>query len=84
MEHRGRSETTAERLDRNWGSLTPLGAALAGTTVIVFEAVLGHVAAVVSGVVAVVAFATFWFALPLWMRVFPPGGRGTRPAADER
>lgn len=45
-----------------------LGLALAGVCAIVFYAVAGSQAAVLAGGVALVAFALFWLALPLWMR----------------
>ncbi len=59
-----------------YGGLSLLGAALAGVTVIVFDAVAGRPAALVAGAVAVVAFAVFWVAVPLALRIGhppPPG-----------
>jgi hypothetical protein len=52
-----------------YAGLLLLGLALVGMTVIVFDAVAGLTAALVAGGVALVAFATFWVALPVWMRV---------------
>jgi hypothetical protein len=52
-----------------YGGLILLGAALAGVTVIIFDAVSGRTAAIVAGVVAVLAFGMFWLAMPLVMRI---------------
>jgi hypothetical protein len=46
-----------------------LGLAMAGTTVVIFDAVAGRTAAVVAGTTALVAFSVFWVAVPVWMRV---------------
>jgi uncharacterized protein DUF6328 len=46
-----------------------LGMALVGVTVIVFDAVAGRTPAEVAGAVALVAFAAFWVAIPMCMRV---------------
>jgi Family of unknown function (DUF6328) len=48
--------------------LVLLGLALVGVTVVIFDAVAGSTAAVVAGVVALFAFASFWVAIPLLMR----------------
>lgn len=48
-----------------------LGAALAGTTAIIFDAVAGHTAAIVAGGVALVAFVAFWVLIPVGIRVLP-------------
>ncbi|MCV7259182.1 DUF6328 family protein [Mycobacterium shimoidei] len=45
-----------------------LGLALVGVTVVVFDAVAGHVAGVVAGGCASVAFVGLWVVLPLGMR----------------
>jgi hypothetical protein len=45
-----------------------LGLALVGVTVVVFDAVAGAIAATVAGLVALIAFLTFWLVLPLLMR----------------
>jgi Family of unknown function (DUF6328) len=45
-----------------------LGAALAGVTAIIFDAVLGGTAAVIAGGVAVLTFGVFWLAIPLVLR----------------
>lgn len=45
-----------------------LGFALTGVTVVIFDAVAGHVAAVIAGACAFIALAALWVALPLWMR----------------
>ena len=52
-----------------YAGLLLLGLALVGVTVIVFDAVSGLTAGVVAGIVALIAFAGFWVALPVWMRV---------------
>jgi Family of unknown function (DUF6328) len=52
-----------------YAGLLLLGLALAGMTVIVFDAVSGHVAGIVAGAVALVAFTAFWVFIPVWMRV---------------
>ncbi|OFJ55814.1 DUF6328 family protein [Mycolicibacterium grossiae] len=67
-----------------YAGLLLLGAALVGTTVVVFDAVVGHRPAVVAGAVAVGAFAGLWIVLPVWMRVFPPNPSGMPLATDER
>jgi Family of unknown function (DUF6328) len=51
-----------------YAGLLLLGLALTGVTTIVFYAVAGHPAGIVAGVVALVAFAVFWLAVPLVMR----------------
>ncbi|HYB34680.1 MAG TPA: DUF6328 family protein [Mycobacterium sp.] len=48
--------------------LSLLGLALAGVTVIIFDTVAGHIAAVVAGICALVALVVLWVALPLWVR----------------
>lgn len=52
-----------------YAGLLLLGLALVGVTVIVFDAVAGETAGEVAGVVALVAFAAFWVAIPVLMRV---------------
>jgi hypothetical protein len=52
-----------------YAGLLLLGLALAGMTVIVFDAVSGRVAGTVAGIVALVAFTAFWILIPVWMRV---------------
>jgi hypothetical protein len=52
-----------------FAGLLLLGLAMAGTTVIVFDAVSGRTAGFVAGALALAAFAAFWVALPTWMRV---------------
>ncbi|ART71599.1 hypothetical protein BTO20_26365 [Mycobacterium dioxanotrophicus] len=52
-----------------------LGVALVGVTVIVFDSVAGTAVALIAGAVALMLFALFWLALPLFMRtgeVQPP------------
>ena len=51
-----------------YAGLLLLGLALAGVTVVVFYAVAGPAAAVIAGICAAVAFATFWLIVPLAMR----------------
>ena len=48
--------------------LSLLGLALAGVTVVVFDMVAGHIAAIVAGICALVALVALWVALPLWVR----------------
>lgn len=52
-----------------YAGLLLLGLALVGMTVIVFDAVSGHVAGIVAGAVALGAFTAFWVLIPVWMRV---------------
>jgi Family of unknown function (DUF6328) len=52
-----------------YAGLLLLGAALAGVTVVIFDAAAGRTAALIAGAVALIAFAIFWLALPLAMRV---------------
>jgi hypothetical protein len=55
--------------------LSLLGLALTGVTVIIFDMVAGHIAAVVAGICAFVALVVLWVAVPLWIRaVRPPTG----------
>ncbi len=68
--------TAAHRM--TYAGLLLLGAALVGSTVVVFGAVVGHGPAMVAGGIAVGAFTAFWIVFPLWMRVFPPGRPGIR------
>jgi hypothetical protein len=56
-----------------YAGLLLLGAAMVGVTVLVFEAVVGRHAALIAGAWAFVAFATFWVAVPLAMRLGRPG-----------
>jgi hypothetical protein len=51
-----------------YAGLVLLGAALVGVTVIVFDAVAGTAVALIAGAVALVMFALFWLAIPLFMR----------------
>lgn len=51
-----------------YAGLLFLGAAVAGMTVIVFEAVAGRGAALIAGGCALVLFATFWLVAPLSLR----------------
>ena len=57
--------------------LTLLGAALAGVTIIIFDAVAGRAAAIIASVVAVVIFAVFWLAVPLSLQAGPQPGSGS-------
>jgi hypothetical protein len=52
-----------------YAGLLLLGLALVGMTVIVFDAVSGHVAGIAAGAVALAAFTAFWVLIPVWMRV---------------
>jgi hypothetical protein len=51
-----------------YAGLVLLGLALVGVTVVIFDAVSGTTAGLVAGVVALLAFAAFWVAIPLLMR----------------
>jgi hypothetical protein len=51
-----------------YAGLLLLGLAVAGMTVVVFDAVAGPAAAVIAGICAGVAFAVFWLIVPLGMR----------------
>lgn len=46
-----------------------LGLALTGVTVVVFDTVAGHLAAIIAGTTAALALLTLWIALPLRMRI---------------
>jgi uncharacterized protein DUF6328 len=46
-----------------------LGLAMAGTTVVIFDAVSGRTVGVIAGAAALAAFASFWVVVPVWMRV---------------
>jgi hypothetical protein len=46
-----------------------LGLAMAGTTLVIFDAVSGRTAGIVAGGTALAAFASFWVIVPVWMRV---------------
>ena len=48
--------------------LVLLGLALAGVTVVIFDAVSGVTAAVIAGSAALAVFTAFWLALPLLLR----------------
>ena len=60
-----------------YAGLLLLGLALAGVTVVVFDAVFAGGVAVIAGICAVVAFAVFWLVVPLAMRsrAHPPPTR---------
>jgi hypothetical protein len=45
-----------------------LGFAFTGVTVVIFDAVAGHIADVIARACAWIALAALWVALPLWMR----------------
>jgi hypothetical protein len=66
-----------------YAGLLLLGLALAGVTVVVFDAVFAGAVAVVAGICAVLAFATFWLGLPLMMRL-RTHPQPTRDAAAHR
>lgn len=51
-----------------FAGLSLLGLALVGVTVIIFDTVAGHAAAIVAGTCVLVALVGFWLALPLWVR----------------
>ncbi|TRW78472.1 hypothetical protein FK535_24915 [Mycolicibacterium sp. 018/SC-01/001] len=55
-----------------YAGLLLLGVAVAGMTVIIFDAVAGTAAALVAGVVALLLFASFWVVLPFAMRRIGP------------
>ena len=55
--------------------LVLLGAALTGTTTVIFAAVSGRNAGVAAGVCALALFALFWLAVPLLLRTRGPGAR---------
>jgi hypothetical protein len=48
--------------------LVLLGLALVGVTVVVFDAVSGRTACIAAGLIALLAFVSFWLILPLLMR----------------
>lgn len=52
-----------------YAGLVLLGLAVAGVTVVVFDAVAGPHAAVAAGICAVIAFAAFWLVVPVAMRM---------------
>jgi hypothetical protein len=52
-----------------YAGLLLLGLAMAGSTVVIFDAVAGQTAGVVAGTTALAAFAAFWVVVPVWMRV---------------
>lgn len=54
-----------------YAGLLLLGLAVAGTTVVIFDAVAGTRAAVIAGICAFLAFATFWVVVPLVLRSKP-------------
>lgn len=60
-----------------FAGLCLLGLALAGVTVIIFDTVAGHTAAVIAGICALTGLIGLWIALPLGIRI---AGRST---ADE-
>lgn len=51
-----------------YAGLLLLGAAVTGMTVIIFDAVVGLVPALIAGVSVLVVFTAFWLVLPLGMR----------------
>lgn len=76
-QHRlGTLVTAAHRM--TYAGLLLLGAALVGSTMVIFAAVAGGGVAVVAGGTAVGAFAAFWIVIPFWMRVFPADQSGIR------
>lgn len=58
--------SAAHRL--TYAGLLLLGLALTGVTVVVFDTVAGHCAALIAGLTALMALAALWLGLPLWMR----------------
>jgi uncharacterized protein DUF6328 len=70
--------SAAHRL--TYAGLILLGLALAGMTVIIFDAVSGPSAGVWAGAISLAGFAGFWVVIPLWMRVSRTSAGGTYPA----
>lgn len=52
-----------------YAGLLLLGLVMAGTTTVIFDAVVGGTAGVVAGAAALAAFGALWIVVPVWMRV---------------
>ena len=59
-----------------------LGLALAGVTVIIFDTVAGHTAAVIAGICALTGLIGLWIALPLGIRIARPSTADESMASD--